>query len=302
MSEDLLFELLLWAALLLLLICFYIGLFFILRTSFDSVLKNRKFRSFFRSGSREGKLPPWLLKLCFVREGMPEVELYNRLLASCGWYINGAVVIVGKRLAYAAALVLPAGASIVFERVAVVYSFSWIQAAVVSILLIVLLQLDQMLLRAMAKRRSRAIVEEIYEVSRNLVYCASSRLSLHARLMKCLPFTRVIRPQFTLLLNCWYSDSEKAIQQFQQSLGTEEVFTFAETLQSLRSYDSEAFYELLRRQMDDYKEKLILLKSDRKESISYVLFVLAGLPIVNTFRVFVYPWVQEGKKLFDYLQ
>jgi hypothetical protein len=30
-----------------------------------------------------------------------------------------------------------------------------------------------------------------------------------------------------------------------------------------------------------------------------VLFVLAGLPIMNTFRVFMYPWIVEGQQLFN---
>ncbi|MNC52820.1 hypothetical protein D3C75_1021900 [compost metagenome] len=82
-------------------------------------------------------------------------------------------------------------------------------------------------------------------------------------------------------------------------MGTEEGHGFAETLNYLRLYDNEAYYHLLRRRVDDCKERLELLRDSRKESASYALFVIAALPIMYTFQIFIYPWVQEGQRLFQ---
>ncbi|MNG35727.1 hypothetical protein D3C84_1225380 [compost metagenome] len=58
---------------------------------------------------------------------------------------------------------------------------------------------------------------------------------------------------------------------------------------------------LLRQRIQDYKEKLEMAKESRKETTSYFLFVIAGIPILYTFQVFIYPWVREGQLLFQSL-
>jgi hypothetical protein len=103
------------------------------------------------------------------------------------------------------------------------------------------------------------------------------------------------------MLGEWYHDSEGALRRFKLRLGTEEGVSFAETIDSLRMHEDEQFYELLRERIHDYKEKLEFAKESHKESASYLLFILAGIPIMYTFSVFIYPWVREGQKLFDTL-
>lgn len=105
-----------------------------------------------------------------------------------------------------------------------------------------------------------------------------------------------------MLLQEWYEDPEEALYRFRIRVGTDEAYSFAETLSALRQGESESFYDLLRQRIADYKDSLELYKEGRRESYSYVLFVLAGIPIMNTFRVFIHPWVEEGRKLFDTLQ
>ncbi len=147
--------------------------------------------------------------------------------------------------------------------------------------------------------RSYKIIREVYSVSSQLLYYSGSRMNLHSKLARCLPYTRTIRNEMHLLLNEWYGDAEAAIRRFKIRLGTDEAHSLAETLHSLRLNEDESYYLLLRQRIGDYKEKLELHKESKKETVSYILFVLAGLPILNTFRVFIYPWVAEGQKLFQ---
>ncbi|PYI51619.1 hypothetical protein [Paenibacillus flagellatus] len=166
---------------------------------------------------------------------------------------------------------------------------------------VVLLVFDRTLLEAFGKHRSQRIMKEIFVLSNQLLYYAGSKMSLHAKLTRCVPFSRTVRADLQLLLHEWYEDAEQAIRRFKRRLGTEEAYSFAETINSLRLNEHGSYYSLLRERIQDYKEKLELARDSRKETTSYVLFVIAGVPILNTFRIFVYPWVQEGQKLFDAL-
>src|SRR5690606_35672412 len=138
----------------------------------------------------------------------------------------------------------------------------------------------------LSRKRSQQIMKEIYLISNQLLYYNGSRLSLHHKLSQCLPFTRVIRSEVQLLLNEWYSGAEQAIRSFKQRLSTDEAYSFAETINSIRLFENDDYYLLLRQRIQDYKEKLELAKDSRKETTSYVLFVIAGIPILNTFRIF----------------
>lgn len=166
---------------------------------------------------------------------------------------------------------------------------------------LVLLWTDRKLLEQLKQRRSHLIVKEIYVLCNQLLYFNGSKMNLHHKLTRCIPHTRTIRPALQRMLNDWYQDASQAIRDFQRALGTDEAHSLAETLQALRLHEHESYYELIRQRIVDYKEKLELAKDSRKETVSYVLFVLAGLPILNTFRVFMYPWVMEGQKLFQSL-
>lgn len=160
---------------------------------------------------------------------------------------------------------------------------------------------DRILLEAAQKQRAHKIVKEIYTLSNQLLYYSGSKMNLHTKLSRCVPYTRAIRRDLQLMINEWYQDPDQAIRRFKLRLGTDEAYSFAETLRSLRLNESGTYYELLRERIRDYKEKIDLARESRKETVSYVLFVIAGLPILNTFRVFMYPWVMEGQKLFQSL-
>jgi hypothetical protein len=166
---------------------------------------------------------------------------------------------------------------------------------------LLLLATDRKLLEQLKLRRGHQIVKEIYVISNQLLYFNGSRMNLHHKLMRCVQPTRTIRKELQRMLAEWYQDAERAVHDFGRRIGTDEARSFAETLQALRLHEHESYYALLRERIQDYKEKLELARDSRKETVSYALFVLAGLPILNTFRVFMYPWVMEGQKLFQSL-
>jgi hypothetical protein len=162
----------------------------------------------------------------------------------------------------------------------------------------ILVCFDRKFLEQLKQQRSHRIIKEVYALSNQLLYYTGSKMNLHTKLMRCIPHTKTVRSAFQQMLNEWYQDAEQAIRRFKLRLGTDEAHSFAETINSLRLNDHDGYYELLRQRIQDYKEKIELAKESRKETVSYLLFVLAGLPILNTFRVFMYPWVMEGQKLF----
>jgi hypothetical protein len=166
---------------------------------------------------------------------------------------------------------------------------------------LIMLMFDQTILHWVKRKREAKIVEEIYAVSKQLLFYSQSKMNLHSKLSKCVPYTQTIRSDLLLLLHEWYEDADQAVNRFKRRLAVSEAYSFAETLNSLRLDENEDYYALLRQRMQDYKEKIELGRESKKESMSYVLYVLAGIPILNTFRVFVYPWIEEGKKLFDAL-
>lgn len=173
-------------------------------------------------------------------------------------------------------------------------------AAAAGVLAALLLS-DRYILTTLRTYRSQRIVEEIYALSNHLLYFSGSKMNLHGKLARCLPYTKLLRTEWHALLNEWYRDPEAAVSGFRRKAGTDEAYTFAETLQAMRLYDGEAYYDLLRQRVRDFKEKLELIQDSRKESLSYALFVLAGIPIMYTFQLFIYPWVEEGRRLFDSL-
>jgi hypothetical protein len=160
---------------------------------------------------------------------------------------------------------------------------------------------DRMGMSAFRQYRTDRIRREIVAVSSQLLYYNGSRLHLHGKLMRCLPLSRIIRGEMALLLNEWYYDADAAIGKFKQRLGTDEAHGFAECVRSLRLHESDDVYEMLRDIVREYKAKIELAKDSRKETTSYLLFVLSGLPILYTFQIFLYPWVQEAQQLFTAL-
>lgn len=166
---------------------------------------------------------------------------------------------------------------------------------------IVIALFDKMWLEAIGKYRRHIITKEIYAIGHQLLYYSGARMNLHAKLVRCIPFTSLLRDTWLLLIQEWYEDPEEALVRFKHRAGTDEAYSFAETLHILRMNEHENYYDLLRQRIRDYKEKLEMAKESRKESFSYILFILAGIPILNTFRVFMHPWVEEGRRLFESL-
>jgi hypothetical protein len=237
-----------------------------------------------------------------IRTDSPDFEHKKQLLARSGFQVDPTGYEIVRRLLLLPASVV-AGAGVAAWKLQVLDVYIQpVYLLLFSTISLVLLGADRVLLESIGKHRSQQIMKEIYVLSNQLLYYNGSRQSLHHKLSRCLPFTNVIRSELQLLLNEWYAGADEAIRRFKQRLGTDEAYSFAETINSIRLYENDNYYALLRQRIQDYKEKLELAKDSRKETTSYMLFVLAGLPIMNTFRIFIYPWVMEGQKLFQTLQ
>lgn len=244
------------------------------------------------------KIEQHMIKLLRISIHSSGALHYKQLLQGCGLPIN-----------YSYYLILRRGAGIVGSLMMVIMVFMAGHAnlTVVSVLGMILLLLwlliilDKYLLYVLKQRRRERILKDIHTVSKQLLYYRGSNLNIHSKIQRCHPFTTTIRRELDLLIKEWYEGAGLAIEQFKQRIGTEEGYSFAETINSLRLNDDDRYYDLLRQRISDYKEKIELQRESKKETNSYVLFILAGLPILNTFRVFIYPWVQEGQRLFESL-
>lgn len=243
--------------------------------------------------------PGRLLGLLRLRRDSQAFRERELLLAACGIAADPAWYVLARRAAMGllAVLALAAGAWFGLDAT----SMGLQLAAGVPTLLFGLLAVDRMWLRTLGKARSLQVTKEIYTISSQLLYLSESSLHIHAKLTRCIPFTRTTRSDLESLLAEWYHDPASALQRFKTRLGTDDGMSFVETLDSLRLHESRDYYELLRIRIADYKDKLELAKESRKESTSYVLFLLAGIPILYTFQVFIFPWVKEGQKLFESL-
>ncbi|WP_240941151.1 hypothetical protein [Paenibacillus sp. HB172176] len=221
------------------------------------------------------------------------------LLAGCGVTADPAWYLLARRFVVILLLVVAGGAALLSRSILLSPQMQIMTG--MPILLMIALGLDRVWLRAFHKLRKLQITKEIYMISNQLLYLSESSLHIHAKLMRCVPFTRMMRGELEGLLADWYHDPAIALKVFKSRLGTDEGMSFVETIDALRQHESSHYYELLRVRISDYKEKLEIAKLSRKESTSYLLFVLAGVPILYTFQIFIYPWVREGQKLFQAL-
>lgn len=251
------------------------------------------------SAWRTRMVPDNWLRFFFIsrkRESFLEREI---LLAGCGVTADAAWYMLAYRLLVCAMGSLIAGVAIWHKWLNAYVPVSYIGPFL--LLAMLLIHLDLLWLRSIRKMRALQVTKEIFAVSKQLIYLSDSSLHIHAKLQRCVPFTRVIRFELNQLLAEWYHDAGGALQRFKQRLGTEEGLSFVETLDALRLHESHQYYELIRTRIEDYKEKIELAKESRKESTSYLLFIIAGIPILYTFQIFIYPWVREGQKLFQSL-
>lgn len=278
----------------------FLAIYYVLR-SFTRARRRIRL-SELRINMASGTPPRWLLAACLIRSrSMDDWAQRRQQLAAAGIRIDAGWYACLKRIS-----VILCGLSVfliwTFRQILTGF-FSVNPLVILSVAsgLTVCLLCDRYFLDSLKRYRTNRIVEEIFTVSRQLLYFSGSPLNLHSKLARCLTYTKLIRQDWHLLLNDWYHDAEGAIARFRLRLGTEEAYGFAETLQYLRLYDSDAYYSLLRQRVQDYKERLEMLRDSRKESASYVLFVVAAIPIMYTFQIFIYPWVQEGQRLFQSL-
>jgi hypothetical protein len=248
------------------------------------------------------KYPAWSLKLFGIQAGGDSVLFKERLLLQAGLRVDPVLYEMGRRFVIGCAMAVFLYGAIAANRPLLHLFGEPVLLAFAGAAMILIGGCDRVWLEALGKLRAQKIMKEVYIISNQLLYYTGSKLSLHAKLVRCVPFAGLIRPELQLLLNEWYADPEQALRTFKRRLGTEEAYSFAETINSLRLNEHASYYALLKERIRDYKEKLELARESRKETNSYLLFVLAGIPILNTFRIFVYPWVMEGQKLFDALQ
>jgi hypothetical protein len=272
-------------------------MYHLIQFSLPSVHRRMRLRALSFDLGLEKRLPGWLRAILLPRS-LAVREQFKELLFAAGAGIDVAVYFILKRCMASAAIIL-AGWSIVGwdeQIILQVWGFT------MSIVILIAAGFDRVWLEQSGRHRRNRIIREIYHLCHQLSYYAGARMNLHGKLTKCTPFTRKIRTEWTLLLQEWYEDPDEALYRFRTRLGTDEAYSFSETLGALRQGESEAFYQLLRQRIASYKEHMELYQEGKQESYSYMLFVLAGIPIMNTFRVFVHPWVEEGRKLFDTLQ
>ncbi|WP_308636085.1 hypothetical protein [Paenibacillus silvisoli] len=223
----------------------------------------------------------------------------ERLLAGCGFTGDAALYVLLRRAFF---MLTPIWAAIAYALTLIeLHAVPRVAAPLLLFIVMQFMLWDRPCLETLRKARAERMTKEIYVISNQLLYLAGSTLHIHTKLMRCLPYTRTMRSELQMLLGEWYHDAEGALRRMKLRLGTEEGLSFVETVDSLRLHESEQYYELLRERIQDYKEKLELAKESRKESTSYFLFVLAGLPIMYMFQIFIYPWVREGQKLFSSL-
>jgi hypothetical protein len=245
------------------------------------------------------KLPERLVRILLIRMDSHAIEERRQLLIGCGIAIEMSIYEAIRRIFIIFFTAVTGMGYLAFRYPSAALFMNPVYVLICSISLLIFALFDRKLLAQRKLSRSHRIVQEIYMISQQLLYYAGSRMNLHTKLTRCLNQTRTLRPAFQFLLNEWYQDAETAIQHFKTRLGTDEAYNFGETLNALRLNEDDTYYELLQQRLGDYKEKIELTRESRKEAVSYLLFVLAGLPILNTFRVFMYPWIVEGQRLFN---
>lgn len=250
-------------------------------------------------GWRKREPPPRLLRLFGIDDQMVLQSNHAILWAGCGFtYSIVSYMLLRQILLWGGYI-----STILLLLCIQLLSLQWTMYLVIILSIhlgvIIAFHLDQYGLRAYRQLRANSITKEIYAISGQLLYFSDSKLHIHTKLRKCLPYSRLIRKDMEILLADWYHDPIVALQRFKQVIGTEEGISFVDTIDALRQHDNEDFYTLLRTRLLDYKETIELTKEGRKEAASYILFVIAGIPILYTFQVFIYPWVQEVNKLLS---
>jgi len=273
------------------------GVYMLLRIAFSRAPRWRAARFPWR----HPPAPRWWLALFRADRDSAALRQRRSLLAGCGLRWSASVYLAARRTAVALGLLIAGPVWLALMSGRAPLDIAWPPAAAATLAALAPLA-DRAALGAFRRHREARIRGEIVAVSRGLLYYSGSRLHLHGKLMRCLPYARLIRGDLQLLLNEWYHDPDASLERFKARLGTEEARGFAETVRTLRLHEDDEVYAMLRRLVDDYKERIRLARESRREMASYVLFVLAGIPVLYMFHVFLYPWIREAQALFDALQ
>lgn len=284
-----------------LLIIFAICTFIVLFTILYWIVNKKKVYRWYRPVTFT-TLPNWCLRFMKIPlPKSPEWTEYTQLLHGAGIGFSAVQYFVGKRAVQLLLSFVGFGSYAAGKLHWFIDFFDGLALSVFCVAFIFILQWDRWILEYGRRKRGKRIARDLHHVSQHLLYFEGSRLNLHTKLMRCSTFISVIRQEWHEMLNHWYYSAEEAIEGFKNNLGTIEAAHFAETLKAMHVQDSHAFYQLLRERIEDNKIKGVMDREEQKEARSYILFVLAGIPILNTFQIFLYPWVQEGTRLFNSL-
>jgi len=250
---------------------------------------------------RKAPAPRWWLILFRAERDSPALRLRRSLLMGCGLRWSAHVYLAARRTGIAVGMLIAGGAWLALAAGRAPPVALWPTAMAASFMVMVMLA-DRTVLGAIRRNREDRIRIEIVALCRGLLYYSGSRLHLHGKLMRCLPYVRLIRGDLQLLLNEWYQDADASLERFKKRLGTEEARAFAETVRTLRLHEDDEVYGMLRQLADTCKEKIRFARESRREMASYGLYVLAGIPVLYMFHVFLYPWVREVRVLLGGLQ
>ncbi len=287
-----------WICMLALFVLFFITVFCIIKSLPPS---RRKRLKSFRTTERQSYSWYGTLESMRLVPRINRAKEYVQLLKQLGQPLPIEIYFFLKRALLTALCVLLLVAVYFAAWIEIQFMFSPLYIQIVFIIGWLILYADKLWLSALASRRRSRMTADIFVLSRQLLYFADSRMNLHTKLMHCIPFASILKDDMYKLVNEWYEGPKEALERFKQRVSTNEGYSFAETLYALHQYEDASYYELLKDRVRDYKEKIEVEKDSKKESASYVLFLLAGVPILYTFRVFIYPWVAEGQHIFQTL-
>lgn len=149
------------------------------------------------------------------------------------------------------------------------------------------------------KSREKRQLIDLICCMRQLLYLRDLPLNLHSKLQKCVPVTTAIRVPLVHLIHEWYVDPLQAISKFRSTLRHDQADGFCDTLRAMFEVGEAPFYGHLQSRMDDLKLLLRQQQEAQKETRSYIFFILAGIPLIHSFQLFLYPWLAQSSSIFQ---
>lgn len=236
--------------------------------------------------------PPIILCKLFLINPTKLNEKHKYMFLQTGLHISYLYYLLFYRLFFVTTLV---GLTTIVITIRHIKYGGWIAA--ILLILAMVLACERIWLKLWVATRKKKVLYDLYQLSYHLLYFTDSQMNIYGKLQRCLPYTTAVKRDLQLLLLSWTQNSDEALKQFKERLGFNEAISFVDTIQALKLHQDETFYSLLRERIEEYKEQLDIANDSKKETTSYILFVLAGIPILYTFQVFIYPWVKEVQQL-----